>query len=66
MYFLSEFEAIIKTDLLINERINRVCLLNTIDVFSVVVGDILAYHFEKLLLYINLKEFVSLLRKNHY
>lgn len=65
MYFTSEFEVVLKSDLLINERVNRVCLLNSIDVFPVVVGDIIAFHFEKLLLFISLKVFVLLLRKNH-
>ena len=65
MYFTSEFEVVLKSDLLINERVNRVGLLNSIDVFPVVVGDIIAFHFEKPLLFINLKVFVLLLRKNH-
>jgi len=47
MYFTSEFEVVLKSDLLINERVNRVCLLNSIDVFPVVVGDIIAISFWK-------------------
>jgi hypothetical protein len=65
-YFNSNSNSLSKTDLLINARLHRVRLLNAVNIFHVVAGDILVLHFEKLRLFIDLKGFVLQLKKNHY